>query len=112
MAMLAASLAAAGVLAWLAARALLAELGGEPREAAEAARRIAAGDLTGGQQLPQRGARGLLQALLVGGAIGGDSAEGDRAAEREGRQQQHQGEQQEVGAQPPRRAAGACDERH
>ncbi|MCD9122523.1 hypothetical protein LRR16_15910, partial [Cupriavidus sp. UGS-1] len=36
MAMLAASLVAAAVLAWLAARALLAELGGEPREAADA----------------------------------------------------------------------------
>ncbi|UZN51777.1 methyl-accepting chemotaxis protein [Cupriavidus cauae] len=65
MAMLAASLAAAAVLAWQAARALLAELGGEPREAADAARRIAAGDLTEGQRLRRRGARGLLQDLAA-----------------------------------------------
>ncbi|MBY4895978.1 methyl-accepting chemotaxis protein [Cupriavidus sp. AU9028] len=44
--MLLASLLAAALLAALAARALLRELGGEPSEAADAARRIAEGDLT------------------------------------------------------------------
>ncbi|UIF90503.1 methyl-accepting chemotaxis protein [Cupriavidus sp. UYPR2.512] len=45
-ALLGASLLAAAALAWIAARSLRAELGGEPRDAAEIARRIAAGDLT------------------------------------------------------------------
>ncbi|WP_042878335.1 methyl-accepting chemotaxis protein [Cupriavidus necator] len=45
-ALLGASLLAAAALAWVAARSLRAELGGEPRDAAEIARRIAAGDLT------------------------------------------------------------------
>ncbi|QBY49739.1 methyl-accepting chemotaxis protein [Cupriavidus oxalaticus] len=45
-ALLGASLLAAAGLAWIAARSLRAELGGEPRDAAEIARRIAAGDLT------------------------------------------------------------------
>ncbi|MGY8525446.1 methyl-accepting chemotaxis protein [Paracidovorax citrulli] len=44
--MLLASLIAAALLAALAARTLLRELGGEPSEAADAARRIAEGDLT------------------------------------------------------------------
>ncbi|SOZ20698.1 Putative Methyl-accepting Chemotaxis protein [Cupriavidus taiwanensis] len=45
-ALLGASLLAAVTLAWIAARSLRAELGGEPRDAADIARRIAAGDLT------------------------------------------------------------------
>ena len=45
-ALLCASLLAAVTLAWSAARSLRAELGGEPRDAADIARRIAAGDLT------------------------------------------------------------------
>ncbi|WP_354686173.1 methyl-accepting chemotaxis protein [Cupriavidus necator] len=45
-ALLGASLLAAAALAWVAARSLRAELGGEPRDAAEIARRIAGGDLT------------------------------------------------------------------
>ncbi|CAM3267084.1 methyl-accepting chemotaxis protein [Cupriavidus taiwanensis] len=45
-ALLCASLLAAVALAWIAARSLRAELGGEPRVAADIARRIAAGDLT------------------------------------------------------------------
>nr|WP_315595819.1 methyl-accepting chemotaxis protein [uncultured Cupriavidus sp.] len=45
-ALLVASLIAAGALAWIAARSLTRELGGEPREAAAVANRIAGGDLT------------------------------------------------------------------
>ncbi|KWR91389.1 methyl-accepting chemotaxis protein [Cupriavidus sp. IDO] len=45
-ALLVASLGAAGVLAWFAARSLTRELGGEPRNAAQVANRIASGDLT------------------------------------------------------------------
>ncbi|RDK10558.1 methyl-accepting chemotaxis protein [Cupriavidus lacunae] len=45
-ALLGASLLAAAALAWIAARSLRAELGGEPRHAADIARRIAEGDLT------------------------------------------------------------------
>ena len=44
--LLVASLAAAGLLAWIAARSLTRELGGEPRDAAAIATRIAGGDLT------------------------------------------------------------------
>ena len=43
---LVASFVAAGALAWFAARSLTRELGGEPRDAAAAANRIASGDLT------------------------------------------------------------------
>ena len=45
-ALLVASFVAAGALAWFAARSLTRELGGEPRDAAAAANRIASGDLT------------------------------------------------------------------
>ena len=44
--LLVASLVAAGLLAWIAARSLTRELGGEPRDAATIATRIAGGDLT------------------------------------------------------------------
>ncbi|WP_244787962.1 methyl-accepting chemotaxis protein [Cupriavidus pauculus] len=45
-ALLVASLVAAALLAWIAARSLTRELGGEPRDAAAVANRIAGGDLT------------------------------------------------------------------
>lgn len=64
-AMLAAGLAAAALLAWSAARTLLRELGGEPRDAADATRRIAAGDLT--ESVRSRpAARGSLMDDLAG----------------------------------------------
>jgi len=44
--LLVASLLAAAVLAWIAARSLTRELGGEPRDAAAATNRFASGDLT------------------------------------------------------------------
>lgn len=62
-AMLAAGLAAAALLAWLAARTLLRELGGEPRDAAAATRRIAAGDLTTGSALRRARVGSLLHDL-------------------------------------------------
>lgn len=63
--LLGASLLAAVGLAWLAARSLTAELGGEPRAAAQVANRIASGDLTA--SIPLRaGDRGSLL-YYVGG---------------------------------------------
>lgn len=62
-AMLLASLVAAGALAWWAARSLLGELGGEPRAAALAANRIASGDLTATIALRPRDAGSLMYFL-------------------------------------------------
>lgn len=63
--LLGASLLAAVGLAWLAARSLTAELGGEPRAAAQVANRIASGDLTA--SIPLRaGDRGSLLYYLGG----------------------------------------------
>ncbi|CAG9170833.1 hypothetical protein LMG23992_01848 [Cupriavidus laharis] len=61
--LLAASLAAAAGLAWFAARSLTAELGGEPADAAGAATRIAAGDLTGDIRLRSGDAHSVLGQL-------------------------------------------------
>lgn len=63
--MLLASLIAAALLAALAARTLLRELGGEPSEAADAARRIAEGDLTRTIRV-RRGREGSLLHDLAG----------------------------------------------
>ena len=61
--LLAASLVAAAGLAWFAARSLTTELGGEPADAAEAATRIAAGDLTGDIRLRNGDAHSVLGLL-------------------------------------------------
>ncbi|WER48290.1 methyl-accepting chemotaxis protein [Cupriavidus sp. WKF15] len=61
--LLAASLAAAAALAWFAARSLTTELGGEPADAAGAATRIAAGDLTGAIRLRSGGTHSVLGLL-------------------------------------------------
>ncbi|AZG16759.1 methyl-accepting chemotaxis protein [Cupriavidus pauculus] len=58
--LLAASLAAAALLAWVAARSLTRELGGEPRDAATLATRIASGDLTAHIALRDRDDSSLL----------------------------------------------------
>lgn len=58
--LLVASLGAAGLLAWIAARSLTRELGGEPRDAAAIATRIAGGDLTARIALRERDGGSLL----------------------------------------------------